>query len=159
MFGNISFDWIESHSPAGKLTKLASNFGIIKVDMREVRLLDDKEVFHIEVSGPPSLSSKQHCMDDTKKFLHTDILNLITILLEHLDLSVEVATQIKVFSFQVMKYRITFYSLNMLNDEYFLSSELFSALFPFSFDARAKYKQILFLMGVFHVSKVIHIAY
>ncbi|CAG8553887.1 12758_t:CDS:10 [Ambispora leptoticha] len=129
-FGKISFDWIESHSPAGKLTKSASNSGIIKVDMRGVRLLDDKEVFHMEVSGPPSLSSKQHCTDDTKKSLRTDILNLIAILLEHINLSVEVATRIKVFSFQVIKYRITFYSLNMLNDGSFLSSELFSALFP-----------------------------
>ena len=41
----------------------------------------------------------------------------------------------------------------------FLSSELFSALFPFSFDARAKYKQILFLMSIFHISKVVHIVY
>ena len=137
----------------------------------------------MEVSGPPSLPSKRHCTDDTKKSLHTDILNLINILLDHLDLSVEVATRIKVFSFQVigryflfvvknnstywlilhytwlLEYRITFYSLNMLNDGSFLSSELFSALFPFSFDARAKYKQILFLIGIFHISKIVHIAY
>ncbi|CAJ0650748.1 7133_t:CDS:2 [Entrophospora sp. SA101] len=50
MFGKICFDWIESHSPAGKLTKSATNSGIIKVGMREV--------FHMEVSGPPSLPSK-----------------------------------------------------------------------------------------------------
>ncbi|CAG8664677.1 1453_t:CDS:2, partial [Paraglomus brasilianum] len=139
-FGKISFDWIESHPPAGKLTKSASNSGIMRGG-----LIKKSNVFHMEVSGPPSLLS-----DDTKKSLHTDILNLIAILLDHLDLSVEVATRIKVFSFQVIKYRITFYFLNMLNDGSFLSSELFSALFPFSFDARAKYKQILFLMGVFH---------
>ncbi|CAI2166289.1 20677_t:CDS:2 [Funneliformis geosporum] len=121
-FGKICIDWIESHSPSGKLTKSTTNFGIVKVDIK----------------------------DDTKKSLHTDILNLISILLDHLDLSVEVATRIKVFSFQVIEYRITFYSLNMLNDGSFLASELGSALFPFSFDARAKYKQILFLMGIFH---------
>ncbi|RIA85357.1 hypothetical protein C1645_830914 [Glomus cerebriforme] len=72
------------------------------VDIRGVRLLDDKEILHVEVSGPPSLPTKRHTRGDTKKSLHTDILNLISILLDHLDLSVEVATQIKVFSFQVI---------------------------------------------------------
>ncbi|CAG8567173.1 11139_t:CDS:10, partial [Funneliformis mosseae] len=150
-FGNISFDWIESHSPAGKLTKSTTNSGIIKVDVRGVRLLDDKEIIHVEVSGPPSSPSERHSTDDTKKSLHTDILNLISILLDQLDLSVEVATRIKVYSFQVIEYRITLYSLNMMNDGSFLASELFSAIFPFSFDARAKYKQILLLMGIFHI--------
>ena len=55
----------------------------------------------MEVSGPPSLPTKRHTTGDTKKSLHTDILNLISILLDHLELSVEVATRIK-FSFQVI---------------------------------------------------------
>jgi len=33
-FGKICIDWIESHSPAGKLTKSTTNSGIIKVDIR-----------------------------------------------------------------------------------------------------------------------------
>ncbi|CAJ0906675.1 7921_t:CDS:10 [Entrophospora sp. SA101] len=33
-FGNMCFDWIESHSPASKLTKTLTNSGIVKVDIR-----------------------------------------------------------------------------------------------------------------------------
>ncbi|CAG8762266.1 4316_t:CDS:2, partial [Acaulospora morrowiae] len=52
-FGNLHFDWIETHSPASKLD-------IVKVDAKGVRVFDDKEIFHAEVSGPPSSSSSQH---------------------------------------------------------------------------------------------------
>lgn len=65
-------------------------------------MLDDKEIVHVEVSGPPSSPTERHSTDDTKKSLHTDILNLVSILLDHLDLSVDVATRIKVYSFQVI---------------------------------------------------------
>jgi len=44
-----------------------------------------------------------------------DILNLITILLDHLDLSIEVAAQIKVFSFQVIG--ISMYFLFIVNND------------------------------------------
>ncbi|CAB4408186.1 unnamed protein product [Rhizophagus irregularis] len=130
-FGNVSFDWIESHSPASKLTKSPTNSGIVKVDISGVRLFDDKEIFHAES-------------------LHTDILNLIAILLDHLRVLVEDATKVKVFSLQVIEYRMTLYSLNMLNDGTFLTSELYSTLLPFSLDAISKYKGILYLMAVLH---------
>ncbi|GBB83610.1 hypothetical protein RclHR1_01030025 [Rhizophagus clarus] len=149
-FGNVSFDWIESHSPASKLTKSPTNSGIVKVDIRDVRLFDDKEIFHAEVSGPPSPSSDDHAINDAKKSLHTDILNLIAILLDHLRVPVENATKIKVFSLQVIEYRMTLYLLNMLNDGTFLTSELYSTLLPFSLDAISKYKGILYLMAVLH---------
>ncbi|UZO10220.1 uncharacterized protein OCT59_001818 [Rhizophagus irregularis] len=130
-FGNVSFDWIESHSPASKLAKSPTNSGIVKVDISGVRLFDDKEIFHAES-------------------LHTDILNLIAILLDHLRVLVEDATKVKVFSLQVIEYRMTLYSLNMLNDGTFLTSELYSTLLPFSLDAISKYKGILYLMAVLH---------
>ncbi|CAG8564775.1 16530_t:CDS:10 [Funneliformis caledonium] len=136
-FGNMCFDWIESHSPASKLTKTPTNSGIVKVDVRGVRLFDDKEIFHVEVSGPPSPPSHDHAVNDTKKSLHTDILNLIAILLDHLRIPVENATEIKVFSLQVI-------------DGTFLTSELYSTLLPFSLDAISKYKGILYLMAIFH---------
>ncbi|CAG8617078.1 11941_t:CDS:2, partial [Diversispora eburnea] len=47
-FGNLCFNWIESHSPASKLTKSHTSSGIVKVDARGVRLFDDKEIFHVE---------------------------------------------------------------------------------------------------------------
>nr|CAG8632375.1 10750_t:CDS:10 [Entrophospora candida] len=128
-FGNMCFDWIESHSPASKLTKTPTNSGIVKVDVREI--------FHVEVSGPPLPPSHDHAVNDTKKSLHTDILNLIAILLDHLRIPVENATEIKVFSLQVI-------------DGTFLTSELYSTLLPFSLDAISKYKGILYLMAIFH---------
>lgn len=76
--------------------------------MKGVRLFDDKEIFHVEVSGPPSPSSDNHAINDAKKSLHTDILNLIAILLDHLRVPVENATKIKVFSLQVIgEYQIS----------------------------------------------------
>ncbi|CAG8462679.1 6132_t:CDS:2 [Diversispora eburnea] len=90
-FGNLCFDWIESHSPASKLTKSYTNS---------------------EVSGPPSPSSYDHAVGDTRKSLHTDILNLITIIFEN-------ASEVKVYSLQVIEYRMTLYSLNMLNDDFY----------------------------------------
>ncbi|PKC13410.1 hypothetical protein RhiirA5_372277 [Rhizophagus irregularis] len=148
-FGNVSFDWIESHSPASKLTKSPTNSGIVKVDISGVRLFDDKEIFHAEVSA----HHRHHqviMLLTAKKSLHTDILNLIAILLDHLRVLVEDATKVKVFSLQVIEYRMTLYSLNMLNDGTFLTSELYSTLLPFSLDAISKYKGILYLMAVLH---------
>ncbi|CAG8461181.1 7503_t:CDS:2 [Paraglomus brasilianum] len=53
-FGNMCFDWIEPHSPGSKLLKSPTNSGIAMVDVRGIRLFDDKEIFQVEVSGPPS---------------------------------------------------------------------------------------------------------
>ncbi|CAG8478314.1 23033_t:CDS:2 [Rhizophagus irregularis] len=141
-FGNVSFDWIESHSPASKLAKSPTNSGIVKVDI--------SGNFSRRGIGPPSPSSGDHAINDAKKSLHTDILNLIAILLDHLRVLVEDATKVKVFSLQVIEYRMTLYSLNMLNDGTFLTSELYSTLLPFSLDAISKYKGILYLMAVLH---------
>ncbi|CAI2196622.1 5483_t:CDS:2, partial [Funneliformis geosporum] len=151
-FGNLYFDWIETHSPASKLTKSRTYSGIVKVDAKGVRVFDDKEIFHAEVSGPPSSSSSQHghAVNDTTKSIHTDILNLIAILLDHLRAPVENATKIKVFSLQAIEYRITLYSLNMSKNGTFLTSELYSTLLPFSFDAISKYKGVLYMMAIFH---------
>ncbi|CAG8488742.1 4827_t:CDS:2 [Paraglomus occultum] len=92
-FGNLYFDWIETHSSASKLIKSRIYSGIAKVDV--------KEIFHANVSGPPS-SSSQHgrAVIDTTKSIHTDILNLVAILLDYLRAPVEIATKIKVFSLQ-----------------------------------------------------------
>ncbi|CAG8639966.1 11684_t:CDS:2, partial [Diversispora eburnea] len=102
------------------------------------------------VSGPLSPSPHDHAVGDTKKSLHTDILNLIVILLDHLQVPIKNASEVKVYSLQVIEYRITLYSLNILNDGTFLTSELYSTLLPFSFDAISKYKGIFYLMTIFH---------
>ncbi|CAJ0629769.1 15012_t:CDS:10 [Entrophospora sp. SA101] len=52
---------------ASKLTKTPTNSGIVKVDVRGVRLFDDKEIFHVEVSGLPLPPPHDHAVNDTKK--------------------------------------------------------------------------------------------
>ena len=44
----------------------------------------------------------------------------------------------------------------MLEDGTFLASELYSTLLPFSLDAISKYKGILYMMAILHVSKIMH---
>ncbi|CAG8789003.1 12166_t:CDS:2, partial [Cetraspora pellucida] len=133
-FGNIIFDWIESHSLSAKLAKSPTSSGIVKFDAKGIRLFDDKEIWHMEVAGSPSSPIIDHVIGDTKKSLHSDILNLVALLLEHLDVPVKVATNIKV----------------MMDDGSFLATELASAVIPFSFEGRSKYKAVLYLMAVFH---------
>jgi hypothetical protein len=65
-------------------------------------LLNDKELIHVKVLDSLLSLTKCHSIDDTKKLLHTNILNLILILLDYFDLSVNIATKIKVYSFQVI---------------------------------------------------------
>jgi len=149
-FGNISIDWIESHSLSAKLTKSSTSSGIVKLDAKGVRSFDDKEIWHMEVAGPPSSPTTDHAVGDTKKSLHSDILNLVALLLDHLDISVKTAMNIKVFSLQAIGYRITLYSLSITDDGSFLASELASAIIPFSFEGRSKYKAVLYLMVLFH---------
>ncbi|CAG8463132.1 6407_t:CDS:2 [Paraglomus occultum] len=97
-FGNLYFDWIETHSPAPKLTKSRTYTGIVKVDAKVFEFYDDKEIFHAEVSGPPSSSSSQHghAVNDTTKSIHAGILNLIAILLDHHRAPIEYAINIKI---------------------------------------------------------------
>ena len=54
------------------------------------------------MSGSPLPSSHDHAVGDTKKSLHIDILNLIAILLDHLRVSIENASEVKVYSLQVV---------------------------------------------------------
>ncbi|RUP41882.1 hypothetical protein BC936DRAFT_138290 [Jimgerdemannia flammicorona] len=136
-FDTMTFDWIESHTH--RLRK-----------SRRIRTLDDKDFWQVEVAGPPSLPSPKYATDETKKSLHTDLLNLVAILMEYLDYSVEVASQIKVLGSQIIGDRMTLYSLNMQMDGSFLASELYSAIFPFPFDARNRFKAVLRMMTVFH---------
>ncbi|PKY58806.1 hypothetical protein RhiirA4_481027 [Rhizophagus irregularis] len=157
-FGNLYFDWIETRSPASKLTKSRTYSGIVKVDAKgeQYKFIYNSLIltlsFNNEVSGPPSSLSSQysHAVNDTTKSIHTDILNLIAILLDYLRVPIEIATKIKVFSLHVIEYRITLYSLNMLKDGTFLTSELYSTLLPFSLDAISKYKGIFYMMAIFH---------
>jgi hypothetical protein len=65
----------------------------------------------MEVAGPPSSPTTDHAVGDTKKSLHSDILNLVALLLDHLDISVKTAMNIKVFSLQAIG-RCFFYLKN-----------------------------------------------
>nr|CAG8613196.1 10296_t:CDS:2 [Entrophospora candida] len=42
-------------------------------------IFDDKEIWHMEVAGPPSPPTMDHGVGDTKKSLHSDILNLVAL--------------------------------------------------------------------------------
>ncbi|CAG8626613.1 6912_t:CDS:10, partial [Ambispora gerdemannii] len=116
-FLNLNFDWIESHASSAKITKSATNSGIVKVDSKATRYSDGQEVWHMEVAGGPCKTTDLHTL---------------------------------VFCTQVIGTRMTLYALNMLPDGRFLSSELATALIPFSFHGRNQYKALLRMMAIFH---------
>ncbi|CAJ0845755.1 9402_t:CDS:2, partial [Entrophospora sp. SA101] len=149
-FATISFDWIETHSSAAKITKSADNSGIVLFDSKGTRLSDDQEIWQMEVAGPPWNPTTTHTINDTKKTFQSDILNLVSILRNNLDCSIDLATKIKVFCTQAISTRLTLYALNMLPDGRFLATELASAIIPFSWSGRSKYKVILLMMSIFH---------
>lgn len=130
--------------------KSESNSGIVLVDAKATRFSDGLDVWHLEVAGPPYNAPNKHILGDSKKTIRTDILNLITILREHLDCDINLATRIKVFSMLSINSRLTLYSLNILHDGCFLSCELASAVMPFSFKGRHQYKSVLRMMSIFH---------
>ncbi|CAG8795470.1 8655_t:CDS:2, partial [Gigaspora rosea] len=55
---------------------------------------DAKGIWYMEVAGSPSSPIMDYVISDTKKLLHSDILNLVALLLDHLDVSVKVVTNI-----------------------------------------------------------------
>lgn len=72
------------------------------MDGKGVRVLDHNEVWHLEVSGPPSKPKASHTVGDVKKALDTDLAILVTLLMSHLDCSATFGSKIKVFSTQVI---------------------------------------------------------
>ncbi|RUS32220.1 hypothetical protein BC938DRAFT_475995 [Jimgerdemannia flammicorona] len=149
-FGTVAFEWIETHARAAKISKSATISEIIKVDAKGIRLSDNEEIWHLEVAGPPSNPTSRHSIGDTKKILRTDIFKLVSILRNHLDCKIELATRIKVFSSLVIDDRLTLYAMNMLEDGRFFATELATTTMPFTFSGRTKYKTVLRLMGIFH---------
>ena len=99
-FLDLEFDWIESQARAAKIMKSSTNSGMVRVNVKATRSYDGLDVWHMEVAGPPNNASEKHTLGDSKKTLRTDILNLISILRDHLDCQVKLATKIKVFSTQ-----------------------------------------------------------
>ncbi|CAI2184250.1 12342_t:CDS:1, partial [Funneliformis geosporum] len=99
-FALIEFDWIESHARAAKIMKSSTNSGIVRVDTKGTRISDGLDIFHMEVAGPPLNATEKHTMGDAKKTMHTDILNLIAVLRNHLDCSLSLAIKIRVYSIQ-----------------------------------------------------------
>ncbi|CAJ0637019.1 7277_t:CDS:2 [Entrophospora sp. SA101] len=114
------------------------------------RLSDDQEVWQMEVAGPPWHPTTTHTINDTKKTFRSDILNLVSILQNNLDCDIDLAIKIKVFCTQAIGTRLTLYALNILPDGRFLATELISAVVPFSWSGRSKYKAILQMMSIFH---------
>ncbi|CAG8807904.1 39_t:CDS:2, partial [Racocetra persica] len=149
-FSLVEFDWIESYAHAAKILKSSTNSGIVKVDIKGTRVSDGLDIFHMEVAGPLYNVNDKHIADDTKKTMRTDILNLITILRNHLDCLLNLATKIRVYSILSINARLTLYSLSMLNNGRFLISELATAVIPFSFNGRSQYKHVLRLMAILH---------
>ncbi|RUS23027.1 hypothetical protein BC937DRAFT_93384 [Endogone sp. FLAS-F59071] len=74
-FMTLNFDWVESHAHAAKMAKSSTTSGIVLVDAKATRNSDGLDVWHMEVSGPPSNATIGHTLDDTKKTLRMDILN------------------------------------------------------------------------------------
>jgi len=149
-FLTLDIDWIESHSRSAKILKSESNSGIVLVDAKATRISDGLDIWHLEVAGPPCNATDKHVLGDSKKTFQTDLLNLISILREHLDCDMDLATKIKVFSIQSIHTRLTLYSLNLLPNGHFLSCELASAVLPFSLNGRGQYKSVLRMMSIFH---------
>ncbi|CAB4441328.1 unnamed protein product [Rhizophagus irregularis] len=149
-FFNLDFDWIESHARSARITKSVTNSGIVKVDSIATRHCDGLSIWHMEAAGRPCNATDTHTLGDTKKTLLMDVLNLIAILRNYFDCSVELATKIKVFCTQVVGTRITLYALSMLPDGRFISSELATAVVPFSFHGRNQFKAIFRMMAIFH---------
>ncbi|CAJ0866302.1 1096_t:CDS:2, partial [Entrophospora sp. SA101] len=116
------------------------NSGIVLFDSKGTRLSDDQEIWQMEVAGPPWNPTTTHTINDTKKTFQSDILNLVSILRNNLDCSIDLATKIKVFCTQAISTRLTLYALNMLPDGRFLATELASAIIPFSWSGRGAYQ-------------------
>ncbi|CAG8790754.1 22764_t:CDS:2, partial [Gigaspora margarita] len=53
-FRTLEFDWIEARVRSAKIMKTSNDSGITLVDVKGVRVSDDKEIWHMEVSGPPT---------------------------------------------------------------------------------------------------------
>ncbi|CAG8615146.1 10662_t:CDS:2, partial [Paraglomus brasilianum] len=145
-FLNLDFDWIESHARSARII----NSEIVRIDSIATRHYDGLDVWHMEVAGGPCNATDTYTLGDTKKTLRMDVLKLIAILRNHLDCNVELATKIKVFCTQVIGTRMTLYALGMLPDGRFISSELATAVVPFSFHGRSQFKAVFRMMAIFH---------
>ncbi|RIB16820.1 hypothetical protein C2G38_2142902, partial [Gigaspora rosea] len=76
--------------------------------------------------------------------------NQIIILLDYLEFPAYIAPKLKVLTLKLSGSNITLYSLSMAIDGSFIESELSSAIIPFTFDGRTKFKGIIKLMSIFH---------
>ncbi|CAG8502044.1 865_t:CDS:2 [Paraglomus brasilianum] len=142
-FSTIDFDWAETNMSSAKMMKSQEDSEIILADAKGTRMLDGLEVWHLEIAGPLIL-------EDSKKTLRTDALNLLRILEDRLDCDVALASKIKVFSMLGIDTRITLYSLRMLKDGQFLATELATAIVPFSYNGRMQMKAVLRMMAIVH---------
>ncbi|CAI2181754.1 8754_t:CDS:2 [Funneliformis geosporum] len=138
-FAYLYFDWIESFARAAKMIKSSTFSGIVRVDAKATRHSDGLDIWHMEVAGPSENASDDHIINDVKKALHTDLLNLVAILRNHLNCDVNIAMKIKVFCTQAISEYIVY-----------ATTELASIVIPFSFNGRSQYKSILRMMAIFH---------
>ncbi|RIB28917.1 hypothetical protein C2G38_2156758 [Gigaspora rosea] len=85
----------KSHAHSAKMVKSSKCSEIVQVDAKATRYLNGLNVWHMEVAGPSDNATNNHIVNDTRKSLHTDFLNLIMILRNHLDCDVSTAMKIK----------------------------------------------------------------
>lgn len=98
MFFNFNFNWIESYACFAKITKLATNSKVIKVVFTIIRYFNRLSLWYMKVAGSLcSIINVYSTLNNIKKTLHINVLNLIIILQNHLDCSVELATKIITF--------------------------------------------------------------
>ncbi|CAG8580446.1 1537_t:CDS:1, partial [Cetraspora pellucida] len=84
------------------MIKSSQYSGIVQVDAKATRYSNGLNVWHMEVAGFSDNASDDDIVNDTRKAFHTDLLNLIMILRNHLDCDVNVASKVKVFSTQAI---------------------------------------------------------
>ncbi|CAJ0643274.1 9647_t:CDS:2 [Entrophospora sp. SA101] len=76
----------------------STNSGIVKVDIKGMRMSDSLDIFHMEVAGPPCKA----------------LINMLWAI-------ISLATKIRVYSVQSINARLILYALSMLSDGRFLS--------------------------------------
>jgi hypothetical protein len=76
---------------------LVTNLKIVKVNTQVIRYANSLTIWHIEVASGLCNLTDLYILNNTKKTLQINVLNLIAILQNYFDCKIKLATKIKVF--------------------------------------------------------------
>ncbi|RHZ69118.1 hypothetical protein Glove_290g23 [Diversispora epigaea] len=83
-FGILAFGFricmTELHVCSAKIIKSLKFSGIVLVNTKTTRYSDGLDVWHMEVAGPSNNAINDHIVNDTRKTLCTNLLNLVMIM-------------------------------------------------------------------------------